>query len=78
MLPAHAPTNINIIKIDLENAGHKSKFSVENPVVEITDANTARQVMRLVDRMEELDDVQQVTANYELADAIAEELAAEE
>ena len=34
--------------------------------------------MRLVDRMEELDDVQQVTANYELADAIAEELAAEE
>ena len=47
-------------------------------VVEITDANTARQVMRLVERMEELDDVQQVTANYELADAIAEELESEE
>jgi hypothetical protein len=47
-------------------------------MVEITDAAVARQVIRLVERMEELDDVQQVTANYELSDAVAEELAAEE
>ena len=47
-------------------------------VVELTDANTARQVMRLVERMEELDDVQQVTANYELSDAVAAELEEED
>ena len=47
-------------------------------VVEITDAAVARQVIRLVDRMEELDDVQQVTANYELSEAVAAELAEEE
>ena len=65
-------------KIHFENEGHKSKFAVAKPVVEITDAAVARQVIRLVERMEELDDVQQVTANYELSDAVAEELAAEE
>ena len=46
--------------------------------VNITDPKVASQVLRLVDRMEEIDDVQQVTANYELSDAVAEELAAEE
>ena len=43
-------------------------------VTELTDVSTARQVMRLVERMEDLDDVQQVTANYEISDAIADQL----
>ena len=43
-------------------------------VTEITDPAIARQVLRLVDRMEELDDVQLVTANYEIADEIADQL----
>ena len=43
-------------------------------VTEVTDVSIARQVMRLVERMEELDDVQQVTANYEISDAIADQL----
>ncbi len=43
-------------------------------VTQITDASIARQVLRLIERMEELDDVQQVTANYEIDDAIAEQL----
>jgi len=43
-------------------------------VTEITEASIARQVMRLVDRMEDLDDVQSVTANYEIADEIADQL----
>ncbi|MDD3886802.1 MAG: YebC/PmpR family DNA-binding transcriptional regulator [Victivallaceae bacterium] len=41
---------------------------------QVTDASIARQVMRLVDRLEELDDVQSVTANYEIADEIADQL----
>ena len=47
-------------------------------VTEITDASVARQVMRMIDRLEELDDVQNVTSNYELSDAVAEELENEE
>ena len=43
-------------------------------VTEITDPAIARQVLRLVERMEELDDVQLVTANYEIADSIADQL----
>lgn len=43
-------------------------------VTELNEVSTARQVMRLVERMEELDDVQEVTANYEIADEIAEQL----
>ena len=43
-------------------------------VVELADASVARQVLRLVDKMEDLDDVQMVTANYEIADEIADEI----
>lgn len=43
-------------------------------VVEITDAKTAAQVLRLVERMEDIDDVQSVTANYEIADSIADQI----
>ena len=43
-------------------------------VTAITDVGTARQVLRLIDRLEELDDVQLVTANFEIDDAIAEQL----
>lgn len=45
--------------------------------VEITDASIARQVLRLVDRLEELDDVQMVTANFEISDDIADQLEVE-
>lgn len=43
-------------------------------VTEITDPDVARQVLRLVDRMEDLDDVQQVSANFEISDTIADQL----
>ena len=42
--------------------------------VNITDAKVASQVLRLVDRMEEIDDVQQVTANYVIDDSIADQI----
>ncbi len=47
-------------------------------VTPVTDVSTARQVLRLLERMEDLDDVQAVTANYEIADEIAELLDEEE
>ena len=42
--------------------------------VEIKDVKTAEQVLRVVDRLEELDDVQSVTANFEIDDEIADQL----
>lgn len=42
--------------------------------MEIADVSIARQILRLVDRLEDLDDVQLVTANFEIADEIADEL----
>ena len=44
--------------------------------VEIKDVKTAEQVLRVVDRLEELDDVQSVTANFEIDDEIADQLEA--
>ena len=46
--------------------------------VELTDPGVARQVLRLIDRLEDLDDVQLVTANFEIADEIADQLEDEE
>ncbi|MPN37886.1 hypothetical protein SDC9_185407 [bioreactor metagenome] len=43
-------------------------------VTEVADVSIARQVLRLLERMEDLDDVQAVTANYEIADSIADQL----
>ena len=42
--------------------------------VPVTDPKVASQVMRLIDRMEELDDVQRVTANYEIDDEVAAQI----
>ena len=53
-------------------------FRKPEMVTEITDVSIARQVMRMIDRLEELDDVQNVTSNFELSDAVAEELENEE
>ena len=45
--------------------------------MEIKDLSVAKQVIRLVESLEDLDDVQMVTTNYEIADEIAEQLEAE-
>jgi YebC/PmpR family DNA-binding regulatory protein len=42
--------------------------------IELKDVEKAKQVLRLIDRLEDLDDVQQVTANFEIDDSIADQL----
>jgi YebC/PmpR family DNA-binding regulatory protein len=44
-------------------------------VVEVTDLDQARSVLKLLDALEDLDDVQTVTANYEMSDALMDETA---
>ena len=43
-------------------------------VVEVKDVKVAEQILRLVDRLEDLDDVQEVTANFEIDDEIADQV----
>jgi transcriptional/translational regulatory protein YebC/TACO1 len=43
--------------------------------VEVTDLDQARSVLKLLDALEDLDDVQTVTANYEMSDALMDETA---
>ena len=77
-----APSAFEDIAGALEKAGVKCDEAevVRRPemTVPINDLSVAKQVMRMVESLEDLDDVQMVTANYEIADAIAEQLEAEE
>lgn len=60
--------------IDYDSA--EAQF-VPNLKVEI-DAETARKVFRLIDALEDLDDVQNIFANFDLTDAVQAELAEDE
>lgn len=44
-----------------------------NTLTTITDPDIARQVLRLIDKLEELDDVQRVHCNYDIDDALLED-----
>ena len=44
-----------------------------NSTISVTDPVIARQVLRLINSLEELEDVQNVFSNYEIDDAILEE-----
>ena len=48
-------------------------YQPEN-TVEIKDLQVARRIIRLVDALEDLDDVQAVHSNFEIADEIADQL----
>ncbi len=47
---------------------------VPSNTIEITDVETAGKLMRLIDALEENDDVREVYANYEISDEIMEQL----
>ena len=42
--------------------------------VSITDVHTAEQILKLIDKLEDLDDVQEVTGNFEIDDSIADQV----
>ncbi len=65
----------------LADAGIKTEEAelMQKPenIVEIKDLNVARQVLRMIDKLEDLDDVQNVTYNSEIDPEILEQLDAE-
>lgn len=70
--------NFQSVAEGLEKAGFKSSNAeltrIPQNTIEITDLKTATSVMRLIDRLEELDDVQNVYANCDIPDEIAEQV----
>ena len=72
------PSDLDTLQKALEDA----KYAIDNAEVsmiaktpvEVSDAEAARKVMRLIDALEEHDDVQNVYSNFEIAESIASQL----
>ena len=68
--------------IDFKWALEDNKYVVENAEVsmiaktpvEVSDAEAARKVLRLVDALEEHDDVQNVYSNFDIPDEVASQI----
>jgi len=56
--------------------GSSEVADIPSNLQEITDADIAKKVLRLMERLDDLDDVQRVAANYDLAESLSEELEA--
>ncbi|MBU8901647.1 MAG: YebC/PmpR family DNA-binding transcriptional regulator, partial [Victivallales bacterium] len=72
------PESLGPVMEALEKAGIVTEEAglVRRPenTIELKDADKAKQVLRLIDRLEDLDDVQEVTANFEIDDSIADQV----
>ena len=53
---------------------HSEITYVPRDTIEIKDVNTARKAMKLIDALDEHEDIQTVSANFTIADSIMEEL----
>ena len=72
------PENIEAIAKVLEEKGIVTDTAEQTRrpemTVNITDAKVASQVLRMIERLEDCDDVQNVTANYLIDDSIADQI----
>jgi YebC/PmpR family DNA-binding regulatory protein len=68
------PDNVEKVKEDLEKAGYKiESFEVlQKPknLVQVTEEGKASQVLQFIDKLDNLDDVVKVSANFEIPDEI--------
>ncbi len=68
------PTSLEALSQTLKDQGYTVAQAelrwIPNNAIEVTDSEQARQLLRLMDALEELDDVQSVTANFEMADEL--------
>ncbi|MDO4584340.1 MAG: YebC/PmpR family DNA-binding transcriptional regulator [Planctomycetia bacterium] len=72
------PEDFSVVAEALEKAGVpivEAEISrIPQNQVEITDLEAAKKILRMMDRLEEHDDVQAVFSNYTIADALMEQL----
>ena len=75
------PAELEAVRRALADAGYEAAsaaLSMEPTTkVEIADERTARQVLQFTERLEDLDDVQTVYANFDIPDALMEQLEAQ-
>jgi YebC/PmpR family DNA-binding regulatory protein len=72
-------TDVQAVRAALEDAGlpvtSSDSTMLPSVTVEITDESTAKQVLRLLDALEDCDDVQNVYSNFDIPDRILEAVA---
>ena len=70
--------NFQTVVEGLEEAGFKAKSAeftrVPQNTIEVTDEKTAQNILRLLNRLEEHDDVQNVYANFDISDELMEKV----
>jgi YebC/PmpR family DNA-binding regulatory protein len=73
------PTELDAVRKALATAGYaaeKAELSYEpNTTIEVTDADTAKKLMRLMDALDELDDVTATHSNFDISPDLMEQLA---
>lgn len=73
-----SPENFQNLVEGLEKEGFKSETSeltrIPQNMIEVTDEKTADQILKLLDKLEEHDDVQNVYANCDIPDEIVQKL----
>ena len=73
-----SPENFQAVVEGLEASGFQSESSelsrIPQNTVEVTDEQTAKYVMLLLEKLEEHDDVQNVYANFDIPDEILQKL----
>ena len=70
------PTDLHAVRTAIEEGGYKVTSAdltmIPTTVVELSQENQAKSVLRLVDVLEEHDDVEAVYANFDIPDAVLE------
>jgi YebC/PmpR family DNA-binding regulatory protein len=73
------PEALNEVRAAIESAGFEVESAeatmIPKTTVEVGDESTARKVMRLVDALEDNDDVQEVYANFDIPEQVLEAVA---
>ena len=73
-----SPENLQNVAEGLEKEGFKSESAelirIPQNTVEVTDEKVADQILKLLDKLEEHDDVQNVYANFDISDDILQKL----
>ena len=74
------PTELHAVRTAIEAAGFATKSAdltmIPTTTVELDDESQAKQVLRLMDALEDHDDVEAVYANFDIPDAVLEAVSA--
>ncbi|MFM7045310.1 MAG: YebC/PmpR family DNA-binding transcriptional regulator, partial [Ilumatobacteraceae bacterium] len=74
------PSRVYDVKAALEAAkiavSSAESTMVSSTTIEVTDADTARKILRVMEALEDNDDVQDVYSNFDISDALMESVSA--